>query len=191
VQINRKNIRDLLEEAFYEVLSEQELKTASQEILGKFPTLKRQLVALLSAEFEEFIDEIKWIAPKPSTFQVVLQNGEKFFLKWNGAGFEAQIAGKKYALNYVSEFQQALDKLNELLKAGPMKSLADMDAEADAEADDDFGGGGGDFGGGDDDFGGEEGGEDFGDLEGEEGEEGEEEGGEEIEFEEPGEEPEA
>jgi len=185
--MNRTEIRQLLEEAFYEVLSEQELKTSSQEILGKFPTLKRQLVALLSAEFSTFVDEIKWIAPKPSTFQVVLTNGEKFFLKWNGAGFEAQITGKKYALNYVSEFQQALDKLNELLKAGPMKSLADMDAEADAEADDDFGGGGGDFGGGDDDFGGEEGGEEFG---GEEEEGGEEEGGEEIEFEEPGEEPE-
>jgi len=182
VQINRKNIRDLLEEAFYEVLSEQELKTASQEILGKFPTLKRQLVALLSEEFEEFIDEVKWIAPKPSTFQVVLQNGEKFFLKWNGSGFEAQIAGKQYALNYVSEFQQALDKLNELLKAGPMKSIADMDAEAEAEAgDDEFGGG--DFGGGDDDFGGEEGGEEDFDA-------GEEEEGEDVEFEEPGEEPE-
>ena len=182
MQINRKNIRDLLEEAFYEVLSEQELKTASQEILGKFPTLKRQLVALLSEEFEEFIDEVKWIAPKPSTFQVVLQNGEKFFLKWNGAGFEAQIAGKQYALNYVSEFQQALDKLNELLKSGPLKSLADIDAEAEAEAgDDEFGGG--DFGGGGDDFGGEEGGEEDFDAE-------EEEEGEDVEFEEPGEEPE-
>ena len=183
MQITKEEIRELLEEAFYEVLSEQELKTASQEILGKFPTLKRQLIALFTAEYEEFVDEVKWIAPKPSTFQVVLQNGEKFFLKWNGAGFEAQIAGKKYALNYVSEFQQALDKLNELLKAGPMKSLADMDAEADAEADDDFGGGGDDFGGGGDfeePAGGEE------DLGGEEEEEGED-----IEFEEPGEEPEA
>ena len=183
MQITKEEIRELLEEAFYEVLSEQELKTASQEILGKFPTLKRQLIALFTAEYEEFVDEVKWIAPKPSTFQVVLQNGEKFFLKWNGAGFEAQIAGKKYTLNYVSEFQQALDKLNELLKAGPMKSLADMDAEADAEADDDFGGGGDDFGGGGDfeePAGGEE------DLGGEEEDEGED-----IEFEEPGEEPEA
>ena len=181
--MNRTEIRQLLEEAFYEVLSEQELKTSSQEILGKFPTLKRQLVALLSAEFDTFVDEVKWIAPKPSTFQVVLTNGEKFFLKWNGAGFEAQIAGKQYALNYVSEFQQALDKLNELLKSGPLKSLADMDAEAEAEAgDDEFGGG--DFGGGDDDFGGEEGGEEDFDA-------GEEEEGEDVEFEEPGEEPEA
>ena len=181
MQISKKELRELLEEAFYEVLSEQELKTASQEILGKFPTLKRQLVALFTKEYEEFVDEVKWIAPKPSTFQVVLQSGEKFFLKWNGAGFEAQIAGKRYALNYVSEFQQALDKLNEILKSGPMKSLADMDAEAAAEAgEDEFGGGGDEFGGG----GFEEpaGGEDF---------EAEEEGGEEIEFEEPGEEPEA
>ena len=183
MQINKEDIRGILEEALYEVLSEQELKTASQEILGKFPTLKRQLVALLSAEFEEFIDEVKWIAPKPSTFQVVLQNGEKFFLKWNGAGFQAQIAGKKYALNYVSEFQQALDKLNELLKAGPMKSLADMDAENDAEDDNEFGGGGDDFGGGGD-FEEPAGGEEDFDA-------GEEEEGEDVEFEEPGEEPEA
>jgi len=180
--MNRTELRALLEEAFYEVLSEQELKTSSQEILGKFPTLKRQLVALFTKEYEEFVDEVKWIAPKPSTFQVVLQNGEKFFLKWNGAGFEAQIAGKRYALNYVSEFQQALDKLNEILKSGPMKSLADMDAEAAAEAgEDEFGGSGDEFGGGGD-FEEPAGGEDF---------EAEEEGGEEIEFEEPGEEPEA
>jgi len=58
-----------------------------------------------------------------------------------------------------------------------------MDAEAEAEAgDDEFGGG--DFGGGDDDFGGEEGGEEDFDA-------GEEEEGEDVEFEEPGEEPEA
>ena len=183
MQINKEQIRELLEEAFYEVLSEQELKTASQEILGKFPTLKRQLIALLTAEYEEFVDEVKWIAPKPSTFQVVLQNGEKFFLKWNGAGFQAQIAGKKYALNYVSEFQQALDKLNELLKAGPMKSLADMDAENDAEDDNEFDGGGDDFGGGGD-FEEPAGGEEDFDA-------GEEEEGEDVEFEEPGEEPEA
>ena len=183
MQINKEQIRELLEEAFYEVLSEQELKTASQEILGKFPTLKRQLIALLTAEYEEFVDEVKWIAPKPSTFQVVLQNGEKFFLKWNGAGFQAQIAGKKYALNYVSEFQQALDKLNELLKAGPMKSLADMDAENDAEDDNEFGVGGDDFGGGGD-FEEPAGGEEDFDA-------GEEEEGEDVEFEEPGEEPEA
>ena len=168
--MKRKELRSLLEEAFYEVLSEQELKTSSQEILGKFPTLKRQLIALLSQEFTEFVDEVKWIAPKPSTFQVVLNNGEKFFLKWDGAGFQAQIGGKYYSLNYTHEFQQALDKLNEILKSGPMKSLADMDAEAEAEAgEDEFGGG--DFGGGGDEFGDEEGGEDF---------EAEEEGGEEI-----------
>ena len=56
MQITKEEIRELLEEAFYEVLSEQELKTASQEILGKFPTLKRQLIALFTAEYEEFVE---------------------------------------------------------------------------------------------------------------------------------------
>jgi len=182
VRISKKEIKELLKEAFFEVLSEQELKTASQEIIGKFPTLKRQLVALFTTEYEEFIGDVKWVAPKPTTFEVELRNGEKFFLKWNGAGFEAQIAGKKYMLNYVSEFQQALDKLNELLKSGKLKSQSDLDSEAEDAAEDEFGGGD-DFGGGDalDEPAG--GADDLGDEPEEEGED--------IEFEEPGEEPEA
>ena len=177
--MRKSELRELLEEVVFEVLVEQELKTASQEILGKFPTLKRQLVALLTSEFEEFVDEVKWVAPKPSTFQVVLNNGEKFFLKWDGQGFEAQIAGKKYSLSYVSEFQQALDKLNELLKHGPVKSTADIEAEQEPA-------GGDEFGGGDSGF---EGGTEF--ETGETPEEAPEEEEAEVEFEEPGEEPEA
>src|SRR6056300_625664 len=128
------NLKDIILEAYYEVLEEQAvLKTSTQEILGKFPTLKRQLINLLTKEYDEFIEDVKWIAPKPSTFEVTLKNGQTFFLKWTGTAFQAQIEGKRYFLDSVREFQQALDRLNQILKYGPPK-LPDEEGFEDAES---------------------------------------------------------
>lgn len=172
-------LRQLIEEAYFEVLSEQSvLRSSSQEILGKFPTVKKTLVDLLTAEFNEFVKDVKWVAPKPSTFEVVLQNGEGFFLKWLGKSFSIQVAGKNYDLSKVSEYQQALNRINDILKTGPIRTTADMEAEQEEDTGfgDDFGGaddfGGGEAPGGADDFGGAEA-----------------PGGDEVEFEEPEEEP--
>ena len=178
--ISKKRLKSLIESAYIEVLREEEgavLATGTQELLQKFPTLERAIVNFLTEDHEQFIEAIDWIAPKPTTFKVRLKNGQSFILKWLGKGFEAQIQGKRYYINKVSEFQQALDKLNELLKHAPVQSAEEPAADAASD--------GGDFGSGGDggDFPGEEGGDiDAGDEGGAE---------EEIEFEEPGEEPEA
>ena len=178
--ISKKRLKSLIESAYIEVLREEEgavLATGTQELLQKFPTLERAIVNFLTEDHEQFIEAIDWIAPKPTTFKVRLKNGQSFILKWLGKGFEAQIQGKRYYINKVSEFQQALDKLNELLKHAPVQSAEEPAADATSD--------GGDFGSGGDggDFPGEEGGDiDAGDEGGAE---------EEIEFEEPGEEPEA
>ena len=122
--MKRSELRDLLLEAYIEVLRETPevpvLKTSTQEILGKFPTVKKTLVSLLIPEYDEFVEDVKWVAPKPSTFSVVLKNGQSFYLKWLGKGFEAQIEGKNYYLVGTSGYQQALDKLNDILKNGPI-----------------------------------------------------------------------
>lgn len=192
--ISKSELKEIIEEAYFEVLEQSSiLRPASQEILGKFRPLKRALVDLLTVDFADFVKDIKWVAPKPSTFEIILQNGERFFLRWDGVstangikgGFTAQIAGKSYNLPLVSEFQQALKRINDLLKTGPIRTISDMEAEEEADSEftsGDFGGG--DFGGGD--FGADEfGADEFG---------GEEplpdEFSDEIEFEEPGEEPE-
>ena len=165
------------------------LEDATDTILAKFPTLKAAIVKLQTEDFKEFVDSIDWISPRPTEFRINLKNGQEYILKWLGKGFEAQILGKRYYINKISEYQQALDKLAILYKEGPMTGAGEEEP-----ADTDTGGGGGDGG----DFPGEEGG-----AGGEEepevgigGEEGGEEGGadlggEEIDFEEPGEEPEA
>ena len=178
--LDRDTLRGVIEEAYIEVLREEGavLPTGTQELLKKFPTLERNIVNLFTEDHEQFIEAIEWIAPKPTAFKVILKNGQTFILKWMGKSFEAQIMGKRFALDKVSEYQQALDKLHELLKQAPAGTTEEpLDGEA---GDLGSGGGGGDFPG---EEGGAEGGEE--DLDFEEG------GEEEVEFEEPGEEPEA
>ena len=178
MMLTKKELREIIEEGLIEVLREQAvLQTSSQEILGKFPTLKKTLAGLLTSEFDTFIKEVEWVAPKPTTFRVVLANDDHFFLKWLGKGFEAQIAGKKYYLGSLPDFQQALDKINELLRYEPIgvdKQTTEPGMEEPAGEEGGFGGGS-DLGS---DFGAEP-----------EPTEPELEGGEEVEFEEPAEEP--
>jgi hypothetical protein len=162
------------------------LEDATDKILGKFPTVRAAIVKLQTEDFKQFVESIDWISPRPSSFRVNLKNGQDYILKWTGKTFEAQIMGKRYILSNIADYQQALDKLTILYKEAPLKGAGDGEpADIDSGG---GGGGGGDFPGeeggaaGDDpalpdDAGGEEGGADLTD--------------EPIDFEEPGEEPEA
>tara|TARA_A100000172_G_scaffold22688_1_gene12972 strand:- start:956 stop:2062 length:1107 start_codon:yes stop_codon:yes gene_type:complete len=169
------------------------LEDATDTILSKFPTLQAAIVKLQTEDFKEFVDTIDWISPRPSSFRINLKNGQDYILKWTGKSFQAEIMGKRYFIDKISEYQQALDKLSILYKEGPMDG-----AGTGEPADTDTGGGGGgggdfpggdDAGGGDEFGGGDEGGDEFGGGDEEGG--GADLGGEEIDFEEPGEEPEA
>ena len=157
-----------------------QLPTATDEILAKFPTLKHALQRLHSDQWEEFIQGVQWVSPKPTIFRIQLSNGQDYTLKWMGQDFEADISGKKYYLGQVGAFQQALDKLALLYQEGPMGGEEEAEGGEDMGGDaPDFGGGGGggaDFPGGEEE--GPEGGEEPGEEEG-----GEDMGDEDIDFE--------
>ena len=123
--------------------AEEEAPDATADILAKFPTLKKTIVHLMTPEFSEFVEKVGWMSPKPSTFKIELKNGQDFMLKWMGQGFEATVEGKRYYLQNLSEYQQCLDKLTDMLASGPIQS--GMGAES---GEDIFGGvegGGGEF----------------------------------------------
>ena len=168
------------------------LEDATDKILGKFPTLRTAIIKLQTEDFKEFVESIDWISPRPTSFRINLKNGQDYILKWTGKTFEAQILGKRYILSNIAEYQQALDKLAILYKEAPFSGAGEGEpADTDTGG---GGGGGGDFPGGDAaGGGGEEGGDEVDALGGEEGGEegGADLGGEPIDFEEPGEEPEA
>ena len=195
-----ESLLDELDEAEEEPEPEQEpdtsapadtvLEDSTDKILSKFPTVKAAIVKLQTEDFKEFVESIDWISPRPSQFRVNLKNGQDYTLKWTGKTFEAQILGKRYTLSNIAEYQQALDKLSILYKEAPMSGAGEGEpADTDTGG---GGGGGGDFPGGE---GGAEGGEegDFDDAAtpADDAGSGADLGGEEIDFEEPGEEPEA
>jgi len=161
------------------------LEDSTDKILAKFPTVKAAIIKLQTEDFKEFVDSIDWISPRPSAFRINLKNGQDYILKWTGKTFQAEILGKRYVLSNIAEYQQALDKLSILYKEAPMTGAGEGEP---VDSDSGSGGGGGDFPGeeggatGDTDTGEEPVGDDGAgaDL-----------GGEEIDFEEPAEEPEA
>ncbi len=169
-KMKRSELRDIIVEAYVEVLRETPevpaLKTSTQLILGKFPTLKKSLVKLLTHEFDEFIEDVRWVAPKPTTFTVVLKNGQTFNMKWEGKDFDANIEGKNYYLGTVSTYQQAIDALNRILISGPISKGeepgADQFGGETPGAEPAAGGGGGEFPGAEAPAGGEEAPADFG-----------------------------
>ena len=185
VEVLDTNIPQNLNESLLDQLSEEEeeeptpedpgeengavLEDATDTILSKFPTVKAAIVKLQTEDFKEFVESVDWISPRPTTFRINLKNGQDYILKWTGSTFEAQIMGKRYYINKINDYQQALDKLNILYKEAPMTGAGEEEGgEFDADTGG-GGGGGGDFPG-DDAAGGGEGGDDLGgDLGGEEG----------------------
>ena len=149
------------------------LEDATDTILAKFPTLKAAIIKLQTEDFKEFVDSIDWISPRPTSFRINLKNGQDYILKWTGKTFEAQIMGKRYYINKIDDYQQALDKLALLYREAPMKGAGEEEASGEDVGSADTGGGDfpgeeGGAGGGEEDFGGEEGGEEGGeDLSGE------------------------
>lgn len=118
------------------------LPDATDQMLGKFPTLRHCLIRLQTENFKDFVASIDYISPKPTEFRINLTNGQSFELKWMGKDFEATISGKRYYLGELIDFQQALEKLSILYKEGPISS-GEEGSEGGPENDREPAGGGG------------------------------------------------
>jgi hypothetical protein len=99
-------------------------------VLGKFPNLKKVIVDLFTEQYELFIEDIQWVAPKPTTFRIILANGESFFLHYTPRSWVATIEGKKYYLASIGEEQQAVQTLARILSYG---QKAETDTETSTE----------------------------------------------------------
>ena len=67
-------------------------------MLANFPELRQALESLMGFQFRIFVNDIQWVAPKPTTFRVILANGQMFTLIWNTEDFLAKVSGVKYDL---------------------------------------------------------------------------------------------
>lgn len=87
-------------------------------LLSKYPTLRKTLEMLMSPAYKDYITGVYITAPKPTTFKVVLHNGQFFILTFLGKAYEATIAGKKFYLQTVGERERATNAVARLLQLG-------------------------------------------------------------------------
>jgi hypothetical protein len=101
-----------------------------QFILKKYVGLKNTLEYLMTPSFEEYITGIYVVAPKPTTFKIVLHNGQFFFLQFMGKAYEATVEGKKYYLMSIGEKERCMVAISRLLRFGnPLKTKGPDGAE--------------------------------------------------------------
>jgi hypothetical protein len=109
--------------------------TETFPVLTKFPILKKVVTDLLTDQFEMFISDIHWVAPRPTTFKIILANGQFFYFIYTERSWIAQIEGKKYYLLNLNEEEHAAESIARILKYGnktePEK--AEMPAEGGEE----------------------------------------------------------
>jgi len=123
-------------------------------LLLKFPELKRVLVDLLTDQYEVFVKDIQWVAPKPTTFRIVLANDESFNLVWAVRSWICIVEGKRYYLLNLNEEERATEAISRILTYGNGQAES-MDASGELAASDSestssssSSSGGGDFPGG-------------------------------------------
>jgi len=96
-------------------------------MLARFPQLRQTLEKLMTLQFRIFVQDIQWVAPKPTTFKVILPNQQTFTLIWNTEDFLVKIAGMKYDMLILQERERAVKALSELIQYGPIN--ANLSAE--------------------------------------------------------------
>jgi hypothetical protein len=87
-------------------------------VLTKFPTLKATIINLLTDQYEDFIKDIWWVAPRPTTFKIILANGQFFYLIYTERSWIAKVEGKKYYLENISEEENASNAIARILMYG-------------------------------------------------------------------------
>lgn len=106
-------------------------------ILKKYNTLNELLTELMTESFQDYLNAIFIVAPKPTTFKILLHNGQYFFLTYLEKAYQATISGKNYYLMTTGEKQLCMQAIARLLRYGsPLKTKGPDGAEQGPEASD-------------------------------------------------------
>ena len=76
--VNKDILKNILLQEFNETFEENPMAF----ILNKYQGLKTTLEYLMTPSFGEYITAIYVVAPKPTTFKILLHNGQFFFLQF-------------------------------------------------------------------------------------------------------------
>ena len=121
---SKKLVLDLLEQEVEDFIQTQAEKVIEFEddpmayILNKYPSLKDTLTDLMTKHFGDYVTGIYVMAPKPTTFKVLLHNGQFYYLTYAKDSYIAKIQGKKYYLLDLGAEEYAIKAIADLLTMG-------------------------------------------------------------------------
>ena len=139
--MTKEEFKERIKGLAFEVIKDRkksEIAAVQYDELTKFPELKEVILTLLTADFDNFLSSIDWVAPRPTTFRINLRNDQNFYLIWMGRSWIAQVEGKKYYLLNLPEEERAVEAIARMLRYGAPDS-GDTDAGIDTGADTDTG----------------------------------------------------
>jgi hypothetical protein len=113
----KRRIQDLAKQVYSATTVTPE-EAIEYDELTKFPELKKVIVDLLTPEYDNFLASIDWVAPRPTTFRINLENDQNFYLIYGKRSWVAQVAGKKYYLLNLPEEERASEAIANLLRYG-------------------------------------------------------------------------
>lgn len=117
-------LKKLIKEGIEDFVSQQQRETISFEdnpleyILQKYPSLDSALSDLMTNNYRDYITGVYVMAPKPTTFRILLHNGQEFYLIYGPKSYTAKVSGKKYNLININEEQFAINAIASLLELG-------------------------------------------------------------------------
>jgi hypothetical protein len=123
----KSRIRTLAKQV-YQAKTVTPLEAIEYDELTKFPELKQILVTLMTPEFSNFLSSIDWVAPRPTTFRIVLANDQVFYLIFTDRTWIGKVEGKKYYLLNLSEEQNCTEAIARILSYGT-KVVAEVPTE--------------------------------------------------------------
>ena len=109
------------------------LENEKYPVLAKFPTLKDTIIKLLTDQYDLFLKDIEWVAPRPTTFRIVLANDQTFYLIYTDRTWIGKVEGKKYYLLNLSEEQNCIEAIARILSYGT-KALPKEETPAETPA---------------------------------------------------------
>ena len=101
-----------------DTISAVSLDTTRFPVLAKFPTLRDTIIKLLTDQYDLFLKDIEWVAPRPTTFRIVLANDQVFYLIFTDRTWIGKVEGKKYYLLNISEEQNCVESIARILSYG-------------------------------------------------------------------------
>lgn len=128
-------LTDILKNLLKEIGEEKPVNPEFEEnpmgyILKKYKRLNENLKNLMGDQFEEYLGGIFIMSGKPTTFKILLKNGQYFFMTFMGKAYEATVLGKRYYLMNIGEIQRATTAISRLQRYGQKSKAEGPESES-------------------------------------------------------------